>query len=422
MSHAADGEGQSLEDFFTAALGYSTQLRLAEEQLKIGAARRRQASGQFLPQISASLSNNENRRKLSNRVSEFPGERYSLVLSQVLLNWQASAARKRAVAEESQAEAAYFHQLASTLTEVANRYFTVLQAQDALTSISQELEAVLAQLELVESLYELQQAQITDLRQAQASLTRVQADQIRLESELAVAQESLRSVSGLNVGTLYTLRENVTIPKVENSVQYWVNTARQNNQEIAARRYAVQAAREGVAEQEGAYLPAVRLIAQRQDSDLGFDNALQPETETTFIGLDVTVPIYSGGVRKAQVEEARSRRNIAEIELQSTELLNGERVRSAYLLAKASASMTEAAEALVESTTIAAEAMQEGFNLGTVTTVDVLNAVRDRYQAERDLQRTRYEHIAQILQLRLEAGILEADDMMEVGSWLEPPQ
>ena len=418
----AENRGESLEDFFSAALQFSPRLRIAEEQYEIGTARKRAASGQFLPQISASLSKNENRRTSFLGVSEFPGERYSLVLSQVLFNWQVSAARKRAVAEESQAEASYFFELAFTLTQVAERYFDVLQAQDALTSIQQELETVSTQLAQVESMYEVQQAQITDLRQAQASLSAVQAQQIRLESELAIAEEALRSVSGIEVGELFTLRENIEIPEIENSAQYWVNLARNNNQQILAQRYALRAAEQGVAEREGAYLPNVRLIAQHQNTDLGYDNAAIAQTESTFIGVDVSIPIYSGGTRKAQVDEARSRETIAELELQQTTLQIGEQVRTAYLQAKASESMTRAAEALLESTIVAAESMQEGFDLGVVTTVDVLNAVRDRFQAERDLQQTRYEHIKQLLMLRLEAGVLEAEDMMEIGSWLQPPQ
>ncbi len=420
--YSAEPQGESLEDFFTAALGYSTQLRLAEEQLNIGTARKRAVGGQFLPQISASYSNNENRRQTALGISEFPGERYSLVLSQVLLNWQLSATHKRATAEHDQAEASYFFELAFTLTDVANKYFTVLLAQDALTSINQELEAVTSQLDQVQSLFEVQQARITDVRQAQAGLSRVEAEKIRLESDLAIAHEALRSVSGLEIGDLHTLRENVQIPQVENSIQYWVNLARQNNKQIEAQRYALRAANEGVSEQKGAYLPSVRLVAQLQNSVLGFDNSLIPETDTTYYGVDVSIPIYSGGVRKAQLSEARSRESIAEIELQRVELINRERVRSAYMLARASESMTQAAQALVDSTTISAEAMQEGFELGAVTTVDVLNAIRDRFQAERDMQSARYEHIMQLLQLKLEAGVLEAEDMMEVGSWLEPPQ
>jgi outer membrane protein len=63
--------------------------------------------------------------------------------------------------------------------------------------------------------------------------------------------------------------------------------------------------------------------------------------------------------------------------------------------------------------------MQRGFSLGTVTSVDVLNAIRDQYRAERDLQRARYEQIKYMLILKREAGTLDAEDIVEVGNWLE---
>jgi len=420
VAPSAPVEGNSLEDFFSAALDYSPRLRIAEENLNIGGARKRQAQGQLLPQLNANASVSDNRRQAGPQFQEFDGERYSVQLTQTLFNWQAFAARKRAMAEENQAEAEYYFELAFVLTDVAEKYFNVLQAQDSLTSISAELDAVTNQLDQVQSLFDRQLAQVTDLRQAQASVSQVQAQQIRLRAELALAQESLRSASGLDVGDLFTLRDSVTVPGVENSVQYWVDLARENNQQIIAREFALEAAEERISEQRGAYLPNVSVVAQRQNSNLGFDNALIGDTEITYFGLNVNIPLYSGGTRQAQVQEARSLRGIAENELRQIELQAGERVRSAYLQVQASQTLTEAAEALVESTAIAAESMQEGYELGTVTSVDVLNALRDQFQAERDLQATRYEHIIYLLLLKQEAGILAPEDMLEVGTWLQP--
>jgi len=80
-----------------------------------------------------------------------------------------------------------------------------------------------------------------------------------------------------------------------------------------------------------------------------------------------------------------------------------------------------AAQKLVESTTLSSTAMQRGFELGAVTSVDVLNALRDQFRSERDLQATRYNHVKYLLLLKRETGLLSADDMLEVGSWLESP-
>ena len=413
--------GSTLEDFFTAAINFSPRIRIAEESLNISSARRRAANGQLLPQVNANANLSDNRRNQINLTQTFDGERYSLSLTQALFNWQAFSARKQAYLFEDQAEEEYYYELAFLLTEVAEKYFNVLQAEDALESIASEIEAISTQLAQIQSLYDRQLAQITDLYTGQAALAAVQAQELRLEAEVALNQEALRSVSGLNVGPLFRLDELAEIPPVENSVQFYVQQAEEQNQQIQAREYALQAAQERISERKGAYMPRVTFIAQRQDSDVGFDNLPMIRSDNTYIGLDVSIPIYAGGSNRAAISEAISRRSIAESELRSVRLETGELVRSAYLQVQSLRVLTEAAVILVESTALSSEAMQQGFDLGTVTSVDVLNALRDQYQAERDLQRTRYEHINYLLLLKRETGTLEAEDMLEVGSWLIPP-
>ena len=197
--------------------------------------------------------------------------------------------------------------------------------------------------------------------------------------------------------------------------------AQERNRSVLAREYALKAADEGVSERRGAYLPQVSFIAQRQDSNVGFENLLINRTDNTFLGVNVVIPIYAGGRNKAGVREAISRRSIAEYELRATQLRARESVRSAYLQVQARNAQTAAASTLVESTALSAQAMQQGFSLGTVTSVDVLNAIRDQFQAERELQRIRYEHIRFLLLLKRETGTLTPEDMMQVSSWLEPP-
>ena len=412
--------GSSLEDFFTAAINYSTELRIAEENLNIGSARKRAASGQLLPQINAGASVSDNRINQLDQFRQFDGERYYLSLTQVLFNWQVFSERKRASFLEDQLEEEYYYQLATILTDVADRYFNVLQASDALDSIDSEINALTNQLEQIQSLFDRQLAQLTDVYQGQASLAAAQAEKLRLEAEQALTRESLRSVSGLEVGPLYRLSDSSSVPNLEYTQQYYVDQAQEKNHLILASKSALRAAQERVSGQKGAYAPTVSFIAQRQDSDVGFDNLPIARTDNTYLGLNLSIPIYRGGTNRAAVSEALSVQNIAEYELRASELEARQRVRSAYLQLEASRSQIGAALILVESTALASEAMQQGFTLGTVTSVDVLNALRDQFGAERDLQRTRYDQIKYFLLLKRETGALTAEDMIEVGEWLEP--
>ena len=412
--------GTTLEDFFSAAIEYSPQLKIAEERLNIGSARTSAAKGQLLPQLRANASRSDNRRNALGQEQTFDGERYSITLTQVLFNWQAFSARNEASLLEDQFEAEYFGELAFLLTDVAEKYFDVLLASDALNSIASEFDAVSNQLDQIQSMYDRQLAQITDLYQAQASLAAVEAQQLQLQTELAMRREALRSASGVESGDLYRLSDEANFPPLENSINYWVQQAEENNHQIRAREYAVEAADKRIDQRRGAYMPQVNFIVQRQDSDVGFDNRPQDRTDNTYIGLDVTIPLYAGGSNRAGVREATSQRRIAESELRQVQLQANERVRSAYLQVQSAATMIEAARKLLESTELTSTAMQRGFELGAVTNVDVLNALRDQFRAERDLQRTRYDHVKFLLLLKREAGQLSADDMLEVGGWLEP--
>ncbi|MAQ67777.1 MAG: hypothetical protein CMQ09_01360 [Gammaproteobacteria bacterium] len=420
LSYSLAAPGSTLEDFFSAAINFSPELRIAEESLNISSARKKAAKGQLLPQLSAGANLSDNRLDRFNNIQNFDGERYFLSLSQTLFNWQQFSLQKQATLEEDQSEEEYFYQLSILLADVASRYFAVLQAEDALDSLTSEIDALNTQLNQVQSLYDRQLTQITDLYQIRASLAAAQAEQLALEAQLAVNQESLRSISGLEVGPLFKLADEIEISPLEYSQEFYVKQAQENNHRVLARKLAVKAAEKGVDVSKGAHMPQVSFIAQRQDSDVGFDNLPIARTDTTYIGLNVQIPIYSGGRSSAGVSEAVSRKSIAEYELRATQLEAREAVRSTHLQIQASEAQTEAARILVESTTLSLDAMQQGFNLGTVTSVDVLNAIRDQYQAERELQRIRYEHINLLLLLKRETGTLSAEDLLEVGAWLTP--
>ncbi|MDX1491394.1 MAG: TolC family outer membrane protein [Pseudohongiellaceae bacterium] len=411
-------EGSTLEDFFTSALDYSPRLKIAEESMNIGSQRRKAATGQLLPQISAQGSFSDNKQDVNGAITDYPGERYSVQLSQVLFNWQSFAARKRASYLENQAEAEYYSELGWLLTEVAERYLDVLLAEDTVTSIAAEVEATANQLKQIERLYSIQSAQITDLYDTQARLAAIETQQLIAENELELAREALRSVSGINVGPLYRLDEDVDLPGVDSPMGDWLELAKETNPQIRSRIYAARAADKQVDQAKGAFMPSVNLVAQKQISDLGFDNTSTSRRDTEYIALNLTVPIYAGGRNSAALSEARSQKTIAQDQLRQMRLDVLERTRTAYLQLRSAEQQVASAEKLVEATNLAHTARQRGFELGAVTSVDVLNALRDKFQAERELLRMRYDQIRYSLFLRREAGTLSPDDVIEVSSWL----
>ncbi len=411
--------GSSLQDFYTAALEYSPVLNIARERWNVSSARKSSATAQLLPQVNANANLSDNEREARGITTQYDGERYSVQMNQVLFNWQAFNARRRAALQEDQAEAEYYAQLSVLLTEVADKYLGVLQAEDALRSLDSELEAMTNQVNQLQSLYDRQLVQVTALYDAQARLADIQAQRVMADSELQLAKASLRALSDLETGELKRLPEEIEVPALDGDLSEWIDRTRANNLLIEAREFAYQAAQRQVAEARGAYMPRVSLVVQQLQSNTGFDNQQQDRYDTTYVGVDVQVPLFAGGRNRAGEREAQSLRNIAQHELRQTQLDMVERARTAFLQVKSGEARIAAGQALLESTTTSYTAMQRGFELGTVTSVDLLNALRDRYQSERELQRARYDHLRAMLSLRSEAGDLDVDDLLEISNMLE---
>jgi outer membrane protein len=416
-----DGIGQTLEDFFLASLDYSPRLKIAEERMNIGEAQREAANGRLMPQVSANSSISGNRQQRAFGTDEYHGERMSLQVQQILFDWGTFKRRSQAYLQENQFEAEYYAELAALLADVSILYLDVLQAQDALNSSQSELEAVSTQLQQIERMHEMQLVQITDLYEAQARKSAVQAEQVLLQSELTLAQESLRAASGLALGDLYTLGDEAELPPIDGTLEEWIQRARENNQVIQSRRLAVNIANDQISEQRGNYMPQVSLVMQQQRSDLGFDNAAINRTDTGYVGLNVSMPLFAGGSNRAAVKEAVSRHSIAQHELRQTNLDIEDQTRNAYLRLQAAERQVVAAESLLESRQISTRARRRGFELGTVTSVDVLDAVRDEFIAERDLQQVRYDYLRLSLQLQRDAGTLDAEDLIDISQRLEAP-
>jgi len=72
----------------------------------------------------------------------------------------------------------------------------------------------------------------------------------------------------------------------------------------------------------------------------------------------------------------------------------------------------------VESNRTSLKATEAGYEVGTRTSVDVLNARRLLVQAETDYAAARYDYIVSELQLRLAAGNLDRTQLTELNNWL----
>lgn len=364
--------------------------------------------------------------------SDFDGYQYQIQLRQSLFRWDQWAALKRADAEVAQAEADYQAAQQDLIQRTAQRYFDVLAAQDTVDAAQATLEAFSRQLEQADKRFEVGLIAITDVQEARAAHDQAAAGVIQAKRALATAHELLRELTGEPFDSLAAPVEEMTLktPQPESEEQ-WVATALEQNLRVISARLATDIAKQDIRVARSGHLPAIDIVARRGESD--FDGAqvsrrvggspiASPADQSQIddsIGIQVTVPIYSGGATSSRVRQRVYLHRAARERLERTARETERATRDAYLGVISEISRVRALRQALESSRTALQATEAGFEVGTRTTVDVLDARRMLFEAQTDYSRSRYDYILNVLQLQLATGTLNGADLEEINELLE---
>lgn len=342
---------------------------------------------------------------------------YAIGLTQPVYN-RASQVQQR-LAEETikQADTDFNNAQNDLILRVAQGYFGVLAAIDNLTFATAEKNAFARQLEQANRRFEVGLATITDVYDAQARFDGAVSSEIDAINKLADARELLRQLTGQDYAQLNLLSERMplALPNPKDPEQ-WVRMALDNNLTLRSAGFGVEQARENIQLQKAGHYPSLDLNANRADVDTAFTRTISSQ-----VNLQLTIPLYSGGAvssrsRQAAYNYEASRQNLENLQRDAVRT-----VRNAYRGQETSISQIKALDQTRVSTRSALEATQAGYEVGTRTIVDVLNAERNVYLAEREYAAARYSYIANFLVLKQAAGQLSEEDMVEINGWLGGP-
>jgi outer membrane protein len=385
-----------------------------------------QARSFLLPQINAGASYERTGQttKRSSIVrgglsSDIETTQYGLNLNQVIFNRDIFLGLDQADATVAQAEAELQAARQDLILRVAQAYFDVLGAEDTFRFTTAEKKAVGRQLEQAQKRFEVGLIAITDVKEAQANYDTAIADEIVARNNIDIARNGLAIIIGQFFGNLSKLSERMQLvsPEPEDPDQ-WMQRALEQNLQVVATRFAAETAGLEVKRQRAGHYPTLDMTASaNQRNSTG--GILGAETGELSIGLELNLPIYSGGLVNSRTREAHFNH------LQAQELLIQQRrdaaklARDSYLNVIAGISRVRALKRAVESNQASADATRAGFEVGTRTSVDVLIALRALFNAERNYASSRYEYLLETLSLQQAVGILSVDDLENINKWLD---
>ncbi len=337
-------------------------------------------------------------------------------------------ALQRADAQVAQAEADYQAARQDLIERVAQRYFDVLAAQDDLEAQQVALTSIKRQLEQAESRYAIGLIAVTDVEEARAAHDSGAAAVIAAKRTLASTQELLREITGDPVDALARPIEPFELANPDPiSEERWVEMALQQNLSLVSSRLAADIARENVSSARGGHFPSLDLVGSRykmttngvstfDDGTSAGGTAIDQNQRT--IGLQLTFPLYAGGMVSSQVRQAVYQHRAAKERVERVARQTEHDARDSFLGVLSEISRVKALRRAVESNAISLRATESGYEAGTRTAVDVLQSRRLWVQAQTDYSRSRYDYMINVLKLQLAAGTLSQQSLEKMNSLL----
>ncbi|WP_348767820.1 TolC family outer membrane protein [uncultured Salinisphaera sp.] len=443
-AHAA----QNLLDTYDQALRNDTELLTARAESGAADARYRQARGQLLPSLSASASYTRVEQEQTFESPEggdtgFAGgggffggndgpttsdqKGYSLNLTQPLFNWTAWQNKDAANARRDQAVLALSNAEQTLIVRVAEAYFDVLAARDALNSAREQQRSIQNQLDRAQAAYDAGLDPITDQQEAQSSLDSALVDSIDAENQLASARDALISLTGRAPQALSGIEvdEAMPAPGRDDSArdrEAWLAVALERSPQVAASEAAWRAAREQIGAERGGHLPTVNLVGrvgrQEQLFPLGAGGQANLVDETRSVGVELEMPLFAGGSTRAAVSEAEYNAEQARLDVISARRQLLIDINNAYRNVQATKRRLNALDRAIASGQTALEAAQAGYRLGNRTVLDVIDAQIALVQRRADRKQAWYDHALARLRLRAAAGVLNFDELARINARL----
>jgi outer membrane protein len=362
---------------------------------------------------------------------------YTIDLKQNLFRWENWEALKRADSQVAQAEADYQAAQQDLMERVAQRYFDVLGAQDDLEAQQVALVSVNRQLDQAEARYQIGLIAVTDVEEARASHDSTAAAVIAAKRALASTLELLREIIGDPFDSLARPIEPFEMANPDPiSEDRWVQMALQQNLSLVSSRLAADIARENASIARGGHYPTLDLVGSAgkltNNAVDAFDDG-SPAGGTTLdqrqrsIGIQLTIPIYSGGLVSSQVRQAVYQHRAAKERLERVARQTEHDARDAYLGVISEISRVKALHRAVDSNLIALRATESGYEAGTRTAVDVLQSRQQWIQAQTDYSHSRYDYMIDVIKLQQAAGTLSEQSLQRINALLTdtpapPPQ
>lgn len=427
----SQAHSMDLQQIYNAAWQQDATLRAARATAAAGRERLPQARAQQLPTIAASIGRNTNdlTSTTPNAMgieqtadTRYPSSNETLTLRQPLFRPVLSAQLKQAQAQVEDAEAALHLEEQTFAARLAVVYFEAALTKEQLELVTSQKIAYEQQLDASRKSLTAGTGTRTDIDEAQARLDLTLAQEIEarqnrrytLQQLEVLVNQSVDEVSSINAARLELK------PPAPNNIDHWILRAEQRSPQLQSLTAQLEVARQEVEKANAGHYPTLDAVAQwSRSSSENVTNFRNKYTNTT-LGLQLSIPIFSGGLVQSQVRQALALQERAEQTLEAARRDLGLRVFKEYRGVAEGVPKIKALEQSLRSSEQLVVSSKKSFQAGSRTVLDVLNAEQQLAVVQRDLAQARYLYLISNIRLLALTGDADASMIASINTVLKP--
>ena len=415
-----------LRQIYQAALEQDATVRAARAAADVGRERLPQAKAQLLPSVTANVGKNSNDLNTTSpnllgqsttTNDKYLSDNRTLQLRQPLVNMQRWLQFEQAKSVVNEAEATLDREYQNLVVRVAGAYFETLMADEQLGLVLAQKATYTALVDAAKKGLSAGSGTRTDIDDAQSRLDMAMAQELEARQNQDLTRRQLQLL--VNQPVMAIAKLNVPALKLNSpqpaSLDDWTVKAEQNSPEIKALQARLEAARQEVKKAQAGHFPTLDAVAQWSNSGSENITRINSRYENKSIGLQLNVPIYSGGYVNSTIRQAVAEQTRAEESLEALRRDLGVRVHREYRGVSEGVMRVRALEQAVRSTEQMMKSTQMSLKAGSRTQLDVLNAQQQYTLAMRDLAQARYVYLMSKVRLASLVGDDAAASVDEIN-------
>lgn len=409
----------SLQQAARAALTYDSALQSSQMTSEADQQKYWQGMAGMLPTLT--LEGNWDRQEQPDKKyqSGVTNHSYDLSVRQPLFDMSKYAGWRKGVAIANTAEAQSKKAEEKLLNAISNAYFSVLYQQEVLQAAKAASHNFKQQQQKLQAGILNGQNTRTELDEAKANYALAQAKEIEASSQLLLAGEAFRRLSGVSPDTVEPVNFQCLNASPYASLTDAINASQQRNTEIKIALFQNDQADADVLAADGAHMPVVSLYARygknwsRNDNDdnLLYDAIFGTNSKSNNLqyGVNVSIPLFAGGSQISQSYEAAYRRQAAKYSTMEAQRKAATDTRSAWLSLTNGKALINAQKNAVESSREKVVSVQYGREMGFRTVNDELDAQQKYFSALKDQAEARFNYLNALINLAQSTGSLSID-------------